>query len=95
MCLRIIHRGPKRKDPQPRKQYIVRGERVPNEMPWSEVCMHMRVAGLVLDVEIIGEQYPMAQLYRDGQPFSAPITLGEAGIHQDIDGFYITVWEVA
>jgi hypothetical protein len=72
------------------KRYITRGERVPNEMPWSEVCIHMRVAGQVLEVEIIGEQYPMVQLYRDGREFSAPVTTGEAGVYEDSDGFYIS-----
>lgn len=74
------------------QRYIQPGERVPNEMPWSEVCMHMRIAGQVLEVEIVGEQYHMAQLYKDGQPFSAPVTTGEAGIYQDYDGrYYVNV----
>jgi hypothetical protein len=49
------------------------------ELPYSEVCMHMRVAGRLMWVARIGER--MAQLYDDGgRKFSAPITSGEAGL---------------
>ena len=48
------------------------------EMPWSEVCMHMKIAGTIM----LGELLPngMVQLYTlDGAQFSFPITAGEAG----------------
>jgi hypothetical protein len=64
------------------------GDRVRLELPYSEVCMHMRVAGRVMTVEVIGGEFPdgrqwyAAQLHHDdGRPFSAPILTGEAGIH--------------
>ena len=66
------------------------GDRVRLELPYSEVCMHMRVAGRVMDVRMTGGRYPMAQLLNpDGSEFSFPITTGEAGIYGDIErGFY-------
>lgn len=54
------------------------GDRVRMTMPWSEVCMHLRVADTVMEVEV---RERGAQLYKDGRPFSAPITWGEAGIY--------------
>lgn len=51
-------------------------------MPHSEVCMHMRVAGKRMFVAPIDND--MAQLYTlAGEPFSFPITRGEAGIRYD------------
>jgi hypothetical protein len=59
------------------------------EMPYSEVCMHMRVAGrrmwiagadgpLYGGIDIVAR---MIQLYDEhGRKFSAPITRGEAGL---------------
>ena len=59
------------------------------ELPYSEVCMHMRVAGKRMWAQ--GADGPlyggiaiaarMVQLYsNDGRRFSAPITRGEAGL---------------
>lgn len=49
-------------------------------LPWSEVCMHMRVAGTTMTGRLVGTRYPMVQLVTDeGRLFSAPITTGEAG----------------
>jgi hypothetical protein len=66
------------------------GDRVRLELPHSEVCMHMRVAGRVMDVRMTEGRYPMAQLLNsDGSEFSFPIGTGEAGIFGDLDrGFY-------
>ena len=66
------------------------GDRVRLELPYSEVCMHMRVAGRVMDVRMTEGRYPMAQLLNaDSSEFSFPITTGEAGIFGDVDrGFY-------
>lgn len=48
------------------------------ELPYSEVCMHMRVAGKEMDVALLSTG--MCQLFdADGRPFSMPITRGEAG----------------
>lgn len=48
-------------------------------LPYSEVCMHMRVAGTQMLGELV-EDGRMVQLYKpDGEPFSFPITRGEAG----------------
>jgi hypothetical protein len=60
------------------------GDHVRIELPFSEVCMHMRVAGRVMDVRMTEGRYPMAQLLNpDGSEFSAPILTTEAGIYGD------------
>lgn len=53
-------------------------------MPYSEVCMHMGIAGKGMLVEPLDNG--MAQLYDPdtGAAFSAPITKGEAGILPDL-----------
>jgi hypothetical protein len=49
------------------------------EVPFSEVCMHMRVAGTWMFVQPL--PHNMAQLYTlGGSKFSMPITRGEAGL---------------
>lgn len=50
------------------------------EMPCSEVCLHMRVAGKPMMVELLSRS---AQLYDPltGRPFSSPILFGEAGVY--------------
>ena len=62
------------------------------KLPYSEVCMHMRVAGKTMLVQDVGHN--MAQLYemtwvgadnnarpqRPGGKFSFPILHGEAGL---------------
>ena len=63
------------------------GEKVKKYMPYSEVCMHMRVSGKVMVAEMISER--MVQLYKlDGEPFSFPISTGEAGIFTPPEGSY-------
>ena len=54
------------------------------ELPYSEVCMHMRVAGQTRNVRVLADG---AQILNDDMtPFSFPITWGEAGIGRDGDG---------
>lgn len=66
---------------------IAVGERGTKYMPYSEVCMHMKVSGKVMDFELISER--SVQLYReDGSYFSFPITYGEAGVFRNEDGTY-------
>jgi hypothetical protein len=49
------------------------------EVPFSEVCMHMRVAGTYMYAQPL--PHNMAQLYTlGGSKFSMPITRGEAGL---------------
>jgi hypothetical protein len=51
-------------------------------LPYSEVCMHMRIAGQTRMVQAL--PHDMAQILNDdGSPLSFPITWGEAGIHRD------------
>lgn len=57
-------------------------------MPWSEVCIHLRVQGKTLPVRV---QTNGAQLLNDdGTALSFPITHGEAGIYGDTEGLYTT-----
>lgn len=52
-------------------------------MPYSEVCVHMQVAGKPM-LFILRADGMMVQLFSpSGQVFSGPITPGEAGIYQD------------
>lgn len=62
------------------------GERGRKCMPYSEVCMYMRIAGKEMDFEVVSQH--AVQLYRDGKPFSMPILTGEAGLFHTDDGFY-------
>lgn len=53
----------------------------PVRLPYSEVCMHMRVAGTMLPV--IPLDSGMAQLLNlDGSLLSMPVTAGEAGVQR-------------
>jgi hypothetical protein len=73
----------------PRKVYVQPGDVVRVELPHSEVCMHMRVAGQVRRVRITEDRYPAAQiLNEDGSNFSFGIGLGEAGFYTDAEGIY-------
>lgn len=65
------------------------GDVVRLELPWSEVCMHLKVAGQVRDVRVL---HTSAQiLNEDGTPYSFPVTHGEAGIYTDAEGLYINL----
>ena len=65
---------------------IAPGERVKVRLPWSEVCMHLGVAGRVMSVELV-EGGSAVQLYdEDGDPYSFPILPGEAGFYRDVTG---------
>ena len=70
------------------RAYLQAGDVVRVRLPYSEVCIHMRVAGKPMSVQIVQEgDTAMAQLLSDdGSRFSFPILLGEAGIHTDGTG---------
>jgi hypothetical protein len=79
------------------RTYVAAGVTVTVELPFSEVCMHMRVAGTVRPVRLQratfgnGGEAPgcVAQILNDdGTPFSFPITTGEAGFFEDSNRFY-------
>jgi hypothetical protein len=59
-----------------RKTYVRPGERVTMLIAHSEAAMHMRVAGLLLEVLLTEDQHPMAQLHVSGHEYSWPITTG-------------------
>jgi hypothetical protein len=57
---------------------VTEGDYLKVVLPFSEVCMHMRVAGEEMWVEVL----PHGAQLRDehGAPFSFPIGHGEAGV---------------
>jgi hypothetical protein len=67
---------------QPNQEFTV-------QLPYSEVCMHLRVAGTRMHARL--EQGGMVQLLGpDGSSFSFPITAGEAGLDHDPQvGWYL------
>lgn len=54
------------------------GTRVSVTLPYSEVCMSMRVAGKEMTVDVLAQGAQIIDA--DGRPFSFPISHGEAGI---------------
>jgi len=56
-------------------------------LPWSEVCMHLKVAGQKRPITVL--EHGVQILNWDGTTFSFPITHGEAGIYRDAQGLYI------
>lgn len=63
------------------------GDVVNIELPFSEVCCHMHVAGKRMNVRL--NAFMGAQLLNDdGSNFSFAITPGEAGIYHDSEGWY-------
>ncbi|HEV8653587.1 MAG TPA: hypothetical protein VG276_30360 [Actinomycetes bacterium] len=58
------------------------------ELPYSEVCMHLRVAGTRMRARL--QPNRMVQLLQpDGTDFSFPITDGEAGLYTDEQGAWL------
>ena len=77
-------------------RYVEVGEVFEQVAPDSEVCMHLRVAGKKIPMEIT--QFGMVQLYDPDtrERFSFPVLAGEAGVYQEHEGtqrFYIVVPE--
>jgi hypothetical protein len=75
-----------------RQVYVEPGQRVPVIGCYSEMMCHFRLAGRPVEIAIVpdrnlrGEAVAdswMAQVYRDGTPFSGPILPGEAGFFYD------------
>lgn len=69
------------------------GDKIYKEMGYSEVCVHMRVAGKVMKAEIVSSRAVQLHTFNDEdelaeQPFSFPILLGEAGFYEDVEGIY-------
>ncbi|QDN54060.1 hypothetical protein [Streptomyces sp. S1D4-20] len=71
-----------------RRTTVKAGDTVLMRIGYSEVAVHMRVAGKLMPVRITtGGRYPMAQILGDyAHPFGGAITLGEAGLYTDSEG---------
>jgi hypothetical protein len=67
------------------------GDEVVVELPFSEVCMHLRVAGTRMWVRYLGQLQGVQLLDDAGAPFSAPITPAEAGFYHDDHGAYLVI----
>ena len=72
------------------RTYLEPGDRVLVILPHSEVNMHMGIAGEIGEIELLPNRYS-AQIYINGQPYSSPVTSGEAGVLQDDVGQYAYV----
>jgi hypothetical protein len=82
------------------RQYVSVGDTVTVELPYSEVCMHMRVAGRRMPVRLQDARYfngepapgsPVAQILTEsGGEFSFPVLYGEAGFYRDETGRFYT-----
>ncbi len=76
------------------KVYVKAGDKVQLECPYSEVCMHLGIAGKEMIVELLCTNmtnYHSVQLYKPETPdekFSFPIGTGEAGLYLDWGGYY-------
>lgn len=71
--------------------YVKPGESVRIRLPYSEVCMHMQVAGKRMLATLLEGHNGRAvvQLYTETAEYhSAPILPGEAGFYQDERGWY-------
>lgn len=63
-----------------------------SRLPYSEVAMHLRVAGKEMWMRLEGNG--MVQLFDEDQnPFSIPITEGEAGVYRTENGYPYVVTE--
>lgn len=71
------------------KVYVEPGDTFSVVLPWSEVCLAMRVAETRMTCTLGTGDWPSVQLWKDGRRFSGPITTGEAGLYRDDAGrFY-------
>lgn len=72
--------------PTARRRVAV-GDTARVRLPFSEVCMALRVAGQARHVTVLARGAQI--LDPDGSPYSFPVTHGEAGIRTDADGLYV------
>jgi hypothetical protein len=71
------------------KRLICPTEEFTTQLPFSEVCLHLRVAGTRMRARL--EPNQMVQLlHPDGSQFSFPITAAEAGLETDGQGAWLT-----
>jgi len=72
------------------KRLLHPNQEVTLQLPYSEVCMHLRVAGTRMGARLLPGG--MVQLLgADGREFSFPITAAEAGLDHDQDGWFSVV----
>jgi hypothetical protein len=71
------------------KRRLKSGDIVTLTLPYSEVCMHLRVAGQVWDVQVLPDGAQNVGRAPERMHYSFPVTHGEAGIYSDAEGLYI------
>jgi hypothetical protein len=72
------------------KRLIHPNQEVTLQLPYSEVCMHLRVAGTRMRARL--QPGGMVQLLDpSGSEFSFPITAAEAGLDHDHDGWFSVI----
>lgn len=69
------------------KKRVQVGDTLTVKLPFSEVCMHLQVAGKKRPIHVL--QTMTQILNEDGTPFSIPVTHGEAGLYSDAEGLYV------
>lgn len=62
------------------------GDVIRVRMPWSEACLHLRVADQVRKVQVLDTG---AQILNEDDTKMSLVTHGEAGIYSDAGGLYI------
>lgn len=67
---------------------ITVGERGITRLPWSEVCVHMKVADAVMGIELVSDRAVQLYSLPYWEPFSFPILTGEAGVFTGPEGPY-------
>lgn len=72
-----------------KQRYVKPGERVRVIGNYSEIMTVFKLAGRPIEIELIqhqensGNVYHSAQIWKDKQPFSGPVTTSEAGFYYD------------
>lgn len=73
------------------KHYVSVGQTFMHEAPFSEVCMHMRIAGTYKTMRRVSEH--AVQIYDiDGRLMGGAVTTGEAGLLCDDQGVYYVMY---
>lgn len=73
------------------RRSVAIGEIVPIIMPWSEVCMHMRIAEIPMLVRLDSDRMATPMYVNGRSPYCPAITAGEAGLHERDGQFYADV----
>jgi hypothetical protein len=65
------------------KRFVHEGEHVTVVAPYSEVCMHLGIAGQTITAQLLPGDMVQMHNAATGNPISFPVTVGEAGLYRD------------